>query len=1713
MVAKPSAKGQRSPESKSSGPTMTTTTTTSENNNNNQRPNRSAAVAAAAAMAQIQESAADDVVTGWTPSSGKSASAMNSSTSSLSTTTTTAAAATGTTPATAAAGPTPRVQDFEFKPPPEAPVFEPTAEEFKDPLAYIAKIRPIAEKAGICKIKPPAAWRPPFAVDVDKFKFVPRIQRLNELEAKTRIKLNFLDQIAKFWELQGSSLKIPLVERKALDLYSLHRIVTDEGGIETVTKERRWAKIANKMGYPSGRSVGSILKNHYERILYPFDVFKQGKILANLKTDPDTDINEKNDRDYKPHGIISRQQIKPPQEKFSRRSKRFSGQDDKQNGCSSPIKQEDCKEEYDMDCKDNVMDVDTKDNIQVTESKTKGKNGSESKITLRTRGSKAEKDNKENSKELKKLQCYGAGPKYPGIPNTKESKKASNKTRGIKMTYEFDPLAKYICHNCGKGDNEENMLLCDGCDDSYHTFCLLPPLSEIPKGDWRCPKCVAEEVSKPMEAFGFEQAQREYTLQQFGEMADQFKSDYFNMPVHMVPPDLVEKEFWRIVSSIDEDVTVEYGADLHTMDHGSGFPTQTSVNLFTCDQEYAESAWNLNNLPVLPESVLGHINADISGMKVPWMYVGMCFATFCWHNEDHWSYSINYLHWGEPKTWYGVPGTEAEKFEHSMKSAAPELFHSQPDLLHQLVTIMNPSILMSEGVPVFRTDQHAGEFVVTFPRAYHAGFNQGYNFAEAVNFAPADWIEIGRECIAHYSNLRRFCVFSHDELVCKMSLEPENLDIGIATATYHDMLRMVQDEKKLRKNLLEWGVTEARRESFELLPDDERQCEACKTTCFLSAVTCECQPTQLVCLKHFADLCECPPDKHTLRYRYTLDELPNMLQKLKLKAESFDSWASRVKEAMDPKGEKVELTELKELQEEAIHKKFPESELLTALTTAVQDAEKCASVARQLLNSKQRTRTRQSADSKYKLTVEELTQFYNEISNLSCELKEAEGVKFIIDQVDQFQRDAEELEELDNDCDIERLEKCIDYGDAICIELPQLTHLKQKLQQLQWLEEVKGVFEDPKSITRQELGKLIEDGMNIPPHSTVESSLAKLQSLMIAIDNWEDKAKLYLQPVESRQTIAAYEDLIREADRIDAFLPDLSNLKEMVNKAKNWCKVVDEIQRRDQLPYYDTLDELVRKGRAIPLHLPALPMLETSIDQAESWKEKTAKTFLRKSTPYSLMEVLSPRIGVGLHSVKSRKNNKGEDAIGAVYICDTKLDDSNDSAAVVGAFKLAEQREMEAMKNLRERNVEKMKIEDAKFCVCRKPKFGNMIRCELCKDWFHSATCVTVPRAPQAGNPCPKFLCPCCLRSRRPRLENILALLVILQKIPVRVPEGEALQCLTERAMNWQDRARKALAAEDVAAITNKLHAEMKQAEAAAAKPTIDTKKSTQNPGLNSRKQTGSGAQSDDSVSVPEDDDEDKMDEDEDMDDSDEDVLTIDEDEPSNSGFNSNEHAYSSVSKFSSKSSGEDVITLSSNTLQRLEELMMEGDLLEVELEETNYMWAIVRRTNISIKGIRSYAPLNRSNDALGNKKPPQQRGRKRKSDEVEISKKFGRRSVEEKSVAKRKGSKETKSAPVTMRRGPRKIKREEDKAPKRRVGNRKKTKQDTSDEEEDCAADKCLRPNGREVDWVQCDGGCDGWFHMYCVGLDRTELAEDQDYHCVSCRDPDSERMEKDDK
>jgi histone demethylase JARID1 len=73
---------------------------------------------------------------------------------------------------------------FDLKTIEMAATFSPSEEEFSDPLVYISKIRPEAEKYGICKIIPPKSWSPKFCLDMDAFKFTPRVQKLNELEVK-----------------------------------------------------------------------------------------------------------------------------------------------------------------------------------------------------------------------------------------------------------------------------------------------------------------------------------------------------------------------------------------------------------------------------------------------------------------------------------------------------------------------------------------------------------------------------------------------------------------------------------------------------------------------------------------------------------------------------------------------------------------------------------------------------------------------------------------------------------------------------------------------------------------------------------------------------------------------------------------------------------------------------------------------------------------------------------------------------------------------------------------------------------------------------------------------------------------------------------------------------------------------------------------------------------------------------------------------------------------------------------------------------------------------------------------------------------------------------------------------------------------------------------------------------------------------------------------
>ncbi|OON14580.1 JmjC domain protein, partial [Opisthorchis viverrini] len=157
-----------------------------------------------------------------------------------------------------------------------------------------------------------------------------------------------------------------------------------------------------------------------------------------------------------------------------------------------------------------------------------------------------------------------------------------------------------------------------------------------------------------------------------------------------------------------------------------------------------------------------------------------------------------------------------------MRAEVPELFESSPDLLHHMTTMLPPDRLTAHGVPVYKLDQCAGEFVVTFPRAYHAGFNQGFNFAEAVNFCPADWFEMGQYCIEHYAVVHRAPVFSHAELLCRMAESTEPLSVDFLTVVTKQLKELLATERSLRRHVARLGVRRAERLVFENSEDDKR---------------------------------------------------------------------------------------------------------------------------------------------------------------------------------------------------------------------------------------------------------------------------------------------------------------------------------------------------------------------------------------------------------------------------------------------------------------------------------------------------------------------------------------------------------------------------------------------------------------------------------------------------------------------------------------------------------------------------------------------------------------------------------------------------------------------------------------------------------------------------------------------------------------------------
>ncbi|KAL4448340.1 hypothetical protein ABPG75_005559 [Micractinium tetrahymenae] len=354
----------------------------------------------------------------------------------------------------------------------------------------------------------------------------------------------------------------------------------------------------------------------------------------------------------------------------------------------------------------------------------------------------------------------------------------------------------------------------------------------------------SEEAPAPVPEFGFPHLEKKHTLRSFSAYADWVKEIHFSDPLPATPNarsssasarsarcsqrrpralpnygtlpeptvEQIEAEFWRIVESPEERVESLYGQDVDSGHHGSGFPlplwrrrlleqhlarqaaaagsggapAELPNYADELERQYAEHPWNINNLPRCPNSVLRYLPGTdgelITGVMVPWLYVGSVLSAFCWHVEDHALCSINYHHMGAPKVWYGVPASATAALEEAVRDALPHLFAGNPRLMYQLVTALSPMELKKRGVPVYRVVHEPGSFVVTMPDAYHSGFNCGFNVAEAVNFAPSHWIPYGTDVAEKYRTTGKPLTLSHDALMVTLVKAAEHKPVSQSCA-------------------------------------------------------------------------------------------------------------------------------------------------------------------------------------------------------------------------------------------------------------------------------------------------------------------------------------------------------------------------------------------------------------------------------------------------------------------------------------------------------------------------------------------------------------------------------------------------------------------------------------------------------------------------------------------------------------------------------------------------------------------------------------------------------------------------------------------------------------------------------------------------------------------------------------------------------------------
>eukprot|EP00210_Caulerpa_lentillifera_P004316 g4119.t1 len=766
-------------------------------------------------------------------------------------------------------------------------------------------------------------------------------------------------------------------------------------------------------------------------------------------------------------------------------------------------------------------------------------------------------------------------------------------------------LEVLMCEHCGGGQFEDCIILCDNCPThrtkGYHTFCCSPPYDRIPDGNFYCPDCSAKLFARQCFTPG-----PDTTYEEFKDYATEFENSYRSANIDIdkkTTSEALENEFWRIVESGEEAVDVLYGADLPTGTFGSGFPTDGH-------DAYSSHPMNLNNLPRDKSSLLRLIPEDIPGVLVPWLYIGMKFSAFCWHVEDHLFYSINYLHKGAIKKWYGVSSKQALQFEDLLRNKLlKDQFSEQPDLLFHITTMVSPDKLRENGIEICET-------------------LQSLNVAEAVNFAPVHWLEFRKRAEMRYIHHRKPQVLSTEELVLRAALEPDRRFHG--ESLYQELTRIVQEETLNRLAVWNEGIMKSMKlnscHGLKAGETEDVSCVICRDYLHISAVVCStCH--RPCCLRHVHQQCECLFSSRTLLYRFTLAELADIRDKIKINnnnnndsnfTKTTDFEETGVKRDRDSikSRENFGWSRFRSFQEDwrrraeavlvSTDLDMPSMEQLVFESMQFLWAGHEVDDLRQLCVRIEESLewysgfTRSMNNENQKLTIDELQKLISKHPAKSSHpalLK----LKKIKKNVKDWIVRAEDMLHPSQEIEFRELLEFYRQGAEMNVQLPCLESVKMKLHEVQALQRtIESIFRDPSSdfpaplMNFEELQLLLEKANNLKIEFKERN---QLEDLMSRIEDWIERVR---QTEGQRSTYSCLSELLNELSPISADIPELLRLKSRIQSAEEWIQ-----EAKDALTSCQSVHEmrsLLLRAKELELELDDESIYETRLAQLE-WKD------------------------------------------------------------------------------------------------------------------------------------------------------------------------------------------------------------------------------------------------------------------------------------------------------------------------------------------------------------------------------------------------------------------------------------------------------------------------------------------------------------------------------